>query len=138
MQIRYSGVAISAGNELQGLTTGGVGRGTTIDHVQIHNSADDGIEIFGGTHNARYLVVTGADDDDFDTDFGYNGSIQFALGIKRTGNGSSDPSATSRSIPTTIARRRRANICGSPTSPSSRRSPFESYPHPGRRGRGGW
>lgn len=91
VQIRYSGVAISAGNELQGLTTGGVGRATAIDHVQIHNSADDGIEIFGGTHNARYLVVTGADDDDFDTDYGYNGSIQFALGIKRTGNGSSDP-----------------------------------------------
>jgi hypothetical protein len=91
VQIRYSGVAISAGNELQGLTTGGVGRGTAIDHVHVHNSADDGIEIFGGTHNARYVVATGADDDDFDTDFGYNGSIQFALGIKRTGNGSSDP-----------------------------------------------
>jgi len=91
VQIRYSGVAISAGNELQGLTTGGVGRGTVTDHVQIHNSADDGVEIFGGTQNLRYLVVTGSDDDDFDTDFGYNGSIQFALGIKRTGNGSSDP-----------------------------------------------
>jgi hypothetical protein len=91
VQIRYSGTAISAGNELQGLTTGSVGRGTTIDHVQVHNSADDGVEIFGGTGNYRYLVVTGSDDDDFDTDFGYNGSIQFVLGIKRTGNGSSDP-----------------------------------------------
>jgi len=91
VQIRYSGTAISAGNELQGLTTAGVGRGTTIDHVHIHNSADDGIEVFGGTHNARYMVVSGADDDDYDTDFGYNGSMQFLLGVKRTGNGSSDP-----------------------------------------------
>jgi hypothetical protein len=93
VQIRYSGVAISEGNELQGLTTTGVGRGTNIDHVQVHNSADDGIEVFGGTHNGRYLVMTGTDDDDLDTDFGYNGSFQFVLGVKRTGNGSSDPAS---------------------------------------------
>src|SRR5687768_1156082 len=48
VQIRYSGFAIAPGNELQGLTMGGVGSNTTIDHIQIHNSSDDGIEIFGG------------------------------------------------------------------------------------------
>ncbi len=50
VQIRYTGIAISDGNELQGLTLGGTGSGTVIDHIQSHNSADDGVEIFGGTH----------------------------------------------------------------------------------------
>jgi hypothetical protein len=91
VQIRYSGVAISEGNELQGLTTVGAGSGTTIDHVQVHNSADDGVEVFGGRQNMKYLVITGDDDDSLDTDVGYQGAIQFVLAVKRTGNGSSDP-----------------------------------------------
>jgi hypothetical protein len=67
--------------ELQGLTTGGVGSGTTIQFIHVHNSGDDGIEIFGGTHNMKNLVITGADDDTLDTDFGYKGLIQFLIGI---------------------------------------------------------
>ena len=63
VQIRYSGIEITPGNELQGLTLGGVGSGTVIDHVQVHNSSDDGIEIFGGTSNLKYLALTGSDDD---------------------------------------------------------------------------
>ncbi|MFC3712870.1 hypothetical protein ACFOMD_09830 [Sphingoaurantiacus capsulatus] len=91
VQIRYSGVAISPNNELQGLTTAGAGSGTTISHVQIHNSADDGIEVFGGRNSMRYLVMTGTDDDALDTDVGHQGAFQFVLAIQRTGNGSSDP-----------------------------------------------
>lgn len=91
VQIRYSGVAITPGNELQGLTTGGVGSATTVNNIQVHNSADDGIEVFGGRHNARYLVMTGTDDDALDTDVGHQGAFQFVLAIQRTGNGSSDP-----------------------------------------------
>lgn len=91
VQIRYSGVAISQGNELQGLTLAGVGSNTTIDHVQIHNSADDGIEVFGGRVNAKYLIMTGTDDDALDTDVGHKGAFQFVLGVQRAGNGSSDP-----------------------------------------------
>jgi hypothetical protein len=83
VQIRYSGFAIAPGNELQGLTMGGVGSNTTIDHIQIHNSSDDGIEIFGGRVNAKHLVVTGADDDGLDTDLGYRGTIQFVIGVQR-------------------------------------------------------
>jgi hypothetical protein len=83
VQIRYSGFAIATGNELQGLTLGGVGSNTTIDHIQIHNSSDDGIEIFGGRVNAKHLVVTGADDDGLDTDLGYRGTIQFVIGVQR-------------------------------------------------------
>ena len=91
VQIRYSGIAISANNELQGLTPAGVGSGTVIDHVQVHNSADDGVEAFGGRVNMRYLVMTGTDDDALDVDVGYKGAVQFVLAIQRTGNGSSDP-----------------------------------------------
>src|SRR3712207_5806875 len=83
VQIRYSGFAIAPGNELQGLTMGGVGSNTTIDHVQVHNSSDDGIEIFGGRVNAKYLAITGADDDGLDTDLGYRGTIQFVVGVHR-------------------------------------------------------
>jgi hypothetical protein len=83
IQIRYSGFAIAPGNELQGLTMGGVGQLTTIDHIQIHNSSDDGIEIFGGRPNLKHIVVTGADDDGLDTDLGYRGTIQFVIAVQR-------------------------------------------------------
>ncbi|HEX8449123.1 MAG TPA: hypothetical protein VF652_05990, partial [Allosphingosinicella sp.] len=66
------------------------GSNTTIDHIQIHNSSDDGIEIFGGRVNAKHIVVTGADDDGLDTDLGYRGTIQFVIGVQRDGqNGDS-------------------------------------------------
>ena len=83
VQIRYSGFQIAPGNELQGLTLGGVGSGTTLDHIHIHNSSDDGIEIFGGRANLKYLVMTGTDDDALDTDLGYKGFIQFVIGVQR-------------------------------------------------------
>jgi hypothetical protein len=85
VQIRYSGFAIAPGNELQGLTLGGVGNATTIDHIQVHNSSDDGIEIFGGRPNLKHLVITGADDDNLDTDLGYRGTVQFVISIQKPG-----------------------------------------------------
>ncbi|GAA0731220.1 hypothetical protein [Sphingomonas japonica] len=90
VQIRYSGTQISEGNELQGLTTGGVGSGTTLENIQVHNSSDDGIEVFGGTVNAKYLVITGADDDSLDTDVGWRGFIQFALVLQKPNNTQTD------------------------------------------------
>ncbi|WP_024890826.1 hypothetical protein [Luteimonas huabeiensis] len=87
VQVKYSGFEISPNNELQGITAAGAGSGTTLEYFQIHNSSDDGIEIFGGTLNARYLVVTGADDDSIDTDTGWNGGIQFGIVIQRAGGG---------------------------------------------------
>ena len=90
VQIRFSGTTISPNNELQGLTLGGVGSGTTIDHVQVHNSSDDGVEIFGGTSNLRYLVFTGTDDDAVDLDVGYRGLIQFVIAIQKADLGTND------------------------------------------------
>jgi hypothetical protein len=86
VQIRYSGFAIAPGNELQGLTLGGVGSATDISFVQVHNSSDDGVEIFGGRARIKNLIVTGADDDSIDTDLGWQGGIQFAIAVHRDEN----------------------------------------------------
>jgi hypothetical protein len=84
VQIRYSGFVLSGNSELQALTTGGVGTGTTIEFVQSHNSSDDAFEFFGGTHNARRMVLTGADDDNIDLDTGYRGLIQYVIAVQKT------------------------------------------------------
>ena len=83
MRVQHSGFVIIANNELNGITLAGVGTGTLIDFVQVHNSSDDGIEWFGGTVNAKHLVFTGNDDDSMDTDVGFNGAIQFVIAIQR-------------------------------------------------------
>lgn len=89
VQIRFSGFEVSPGNELQGLTTAGVGSGTVIEYIQVYNSSDDGIEIFGGTHNLRYIVINGADDDGLDTDTGWRGGAQFGIVTQRPTTGTS-------------------------------------------------
>lgn len=94
VQIRFTGVALADGNEVQGLTLGGVGTGTTLDHIQSHNSADDGVEIFGGNANIRYFAVTGADDDGFDIDNGYRGFIQFMIAAQKPGGATNDSFST--------------------------------------------
>ncbi len=94
VQIRYSGIAISDGNELQGLTLGGTGSGTVLDHIQSHNSADDGIEIFGGTSNLKYIAITGADDDGYDIDNGYRGFMQFMIAAQRAIGATADSFST--------------------------------------------
>jgi hypothetical protein len=84
VQIRYSGYVLSGNSELQSLTLGGVGSATTIRHFQSHNSSDDGFEIFGGRPSLRHVVVTGADDDNVDVDTGYQGTIQYVIGVQKT------------------------------------------------------
>jgi hypothetical protein len=87
VRVQHSGFRILENNELNGITLAGVGTGTNFDHIQVHNSSDDGIEWFGGTVNGRYLVLTGNDDDSLDTDQGYTGSNQFIIAIQRAGGG---------------------------------------------------
>lgn len=79
VRIEFPGIAFQPNNEINGLTLGGVGRGTIIDHVQVSYSGDDGMECFGGTVNLKHIVLTKNLDDDFDSDFGYQGNIQFGL-----------------------------------------------------------
>ncbi|TKC08070.1 hypothetical protein FA048_12985 [Pedobacter polaris] len=82
VRIEFAGEVITDGNELNGLTLGGVGSGTTLDHIQVSVGADDAFEFFGGSVNATNLISYFNDDDDFDFDQGYEGSIQFAVAQK--------------------------------------------------------
>lgn len=83
ISIRYPGTILNEGNEINGLTLGGVGQNTQIDHVEIINSADDGIEIFGGKVNIKHAIVINSHDDIIDVDLGYQGKIQFVLGLQK-------------------------------------------------------
>lgn len=81
VRIEYAGYTLSANNEINGLTLGGVGCGTTIDYVEVYKANDDAFEFFGGTVNPTHLVAVDPLDDMFDFDFGYQGHIQYALGL---------------------------------------------------------
>jgi hypothetical protein len=79
VSIRYAGKVIGLGNELNGLSLGGVGRETDIHHVEIMNNVDDGIEIWGGTVNIKYFSIWNVGDDSLDVDQGWRGKAQFGL-----------------------------------------------------------
>ncbi len=82
VRIEFGGFVFSPNNEINGLTMGAVGAGTTIDNVQVSFSGDDSFEWFGGSVNCKHLVAYRGLDDDFDTDNGYYGTVQYALGIR--------------------------------------------------------
>lgn len=75
VSIRHGGALIGEGNEINGLTLGGVGTGTEIDHVEVVANVDDGIEFFGGTVHASNLLVWAQGDDAIDIDQAYSGTI---------------------------------------------------------------
>ena len=87
LSIRHGGTSIGEDNEINGLTLGGVGTGTTISNVEVIGNQDDGIEFFGGTVNASNLLVWGQGDDGLDIDQSYSGTINNAIVIA---NSSSD------------------------------------------------
>lgn len=87
VQVKHAGNPLASGDELNGISFGGVGNATTVEYVQVHNNSDDGVEFFGGNVNVKYLVLTGNDDDSVDTDTGYQGNIQFAIITQRTSSG---------------------------------------------------
>ncbi|MEX0684498.1 MAG: hypothetical protein WD098_00730 [Balneolales bacterium] len=86
ISIRFTGAEIGPGDEIQGLTLGGVGRGTTLEYIDLFVSADDGIEIFGGTVNIKYISAAFAEDDAFDFDLGWTGTGQYLFALQG-GNG---------------------------------------------------
>ncbi|MBO6880348.1 hypothetical protein [Winogradskyella sp.] len=79
ISIRHGGALIGEGNEINGLTLGGVGAGTTIDNIEVVANVDDGIEFFGGTVNASNLLVWAQGDDALDIDQAYSGTIDNAV-----------------------------------------------------------
>jgi hypothetical protein len=82
VRIEYAGYAYLPDNELNSLTMAGVGRGTTINNIQVTYAKDDAFEWFGGTVNCKYLIAYKTQDDDFDTDFGYSGNVQFGIVLR--------------------------------------------------------
>jgi hypothetical protein len=82
VSIRHSGAVLQLANELNGLSLGSVGRGTTIDYLDIIGSDDDGIEFFGGTVNVKHIAMYWGNDDMFDYDLGWKGKAQFLFGIQ--------------------------------------------------------
>jgi len=79
LSIRYGGRVVGLANELNGLSLGGIGRGTDIHHVEIMNNVDDGVEIWGGTVGLKYISIWNIGDDSFDVDQGWRGKAQFIL-----------------------------------------------------------
>jgi hypothetical protein len=82
VRIEYAGYAFLPDKELNGLTMGGVGRGTTVDYVQVSNAADDSFEWFGGTVDCKHLIAYKGLDDDWDMDNGFSGRIQFGISMR--------------------------------------------------------
>jgi len=112
ISIRYGGFNLSANNEINGLTLGAVGRSTDIDHIEVFQNKDDGIEAFGGAVNLKYVVMANGGDDALDYDEGWRGKVQFMFvmqgtpgsdksdkGSERDGGNAGDASQP-RSIPT--------------------------------------
>lgn len=81
-RIEFAGYPFETDKEINGLTLGSVGSGTKIDHVQVSYCNDDSFEWFGGTVNAKYLIAYHGWDDDFDTDNGFSGKLQFLLAVR--------------------------------------------------------
>ena len=124
VRIEYAGIEFSADNELNGIAFQGVGSGTVVEHVQVHMNQDDGIEMFGGTVNIKYALVTGARDDSFDWTDGWTGKGQFWVAQQygddadngfENDNSSKDNEATPRSAPTIY----NVTLVGDPAGPES-------------------
>lgn len=84
VRIEFAGYPFQTDKEINGLTLGSVGSGTQIDHVQVSFSNDDSFEWFGGTVNCNHLVAYNGWDDDFDTDNGFSGKVQFCLSLRNS------------------------------------------------------
>jgi len=82
VRIEFAGIALEPNKEINGITFGSVGNGTIVDNVQVSFSGDDSFEWFGGTVNCKHLIAYRGLDDDFDTDFGFRGKIQFFMSFR--------------------------------------------------------
>ena len=109
VRVEFAGVLIDTENEMNGIAFQGVGSGTTVEYLQVHMNADDGMEFFGGTVTWKHLIVSGVGDDTLDWTDGWQGKGQFFCsvqasdagdnGIEADNNGENNE-ATPRSNPT--------------------------------------
>ncbi len=82
VRVKHTGAQVANGDELNGISFGGVGSNTIVDHLQVYSTFDDGIEMFGGAVNISNFVALYARDDSIDIDEGYSGTITNALAIQ--------------------------------------------------------
>lgn len=82
VRIEFAGYPFDTDKEINGLTFGSVGSGTTVDHIQVSYSNDDSYEWFGGSVNCKYLVAYKGWDDEFDTDNGFSGNVEYCLSVR--------------------------------------------------------
>ncbi len=82
VRIEYAGIAAEPGSEINGISFGGVGAGTTVENVMVSYGNDDAFEFFGGTVNCKNMIAFSCLDDDFDFDYGYTGTISNAISFK--------------------------------------------------------
>lgn len=82
LRVEFAGYPFAPDNEINGITFGGVGNGTTVDYCQVSYSNDDSFEWFGGTVNCKHLIAFRGLDDEFDTDNGFGGKLQFLVALR--------------------------------------------------------
>ena len=82
VRVEFGGIPLAPNKEINGITFGSVGKSTQVDYVQVSFSGDDSFEWFGGTVDCKHLIAFKGIDDDFDTDFGYRGRLQFLLSVR--------------------------------------------------------
>jgi hypothetical protein len=90
ISLRFGGYEFATGKEINGLTFGGVGRGTEVENIEIISNTDDGFEIFGGTVNTKRIAVAFCQDDSFDLDEGHRGYHQFWFALQNADGGIGD------------------------------------------------
>lgn len=83
VRVEFAGIEFSPDNELNGIAFQGVGRGTTVDYVQVKMNRDDGVEFFGGTVDIKHIVLNGIRDDSLDWTFGWSGRVQYLVAQQR-------------------------------------------------------
>lgn len=124
VRVEFAGIEFSPDNELNGIALQGVGSGTVIEYVQVHMNQDDGIEMFGGTVDLKYALVTGARDDSFDWTNGWTGKGQFWIAQQygddadngfENDNSDDNNEALPRSAPTIF----NVTLVGDPDGPKS-------------------
>ena len=82
VRIEFAGIAADPNSEINGLTCGGVGSGTTLENIQVSYGNDDAYEFFGGTVNPKNIIAFATADDDFDFDFGFVGRLQYGISLR--------------------------------------------------------
>ena len=117
--VKYAGANVDPENQLNGIAFQGVGAGTVVDYVQVHNNLDDGVEFFGGTVNAKHMVLTGNADDSLDWTDGWRGGIQYLVIDQADNSGDNGIEADNRegdetAVPRSLPRLANMTLSGNP------------------------